>query len=173
MANQGIDLGRRIGTYGNIYRNLAENRSWTKVLGDGWDKLFNEKTFASFMPQMYTQTFKDAFQGALKKGMSVVDAERFAGDSTKAAFGLFENGRSLQNGGRCSVCGLLRSEVPRGHHSDAVQRRPVCHDRNPQSGVLQEPALVAGMAVTYGLYNAVNKALNGNYMWRERGGQGV
>ena len=174
MARNGINLGDRVGSYETVYDNLAQKFSVGRVpeiLGEQFDKAFNKKTFASFMPQMYTQVFKDAMNKGLKKGMTQAESETFAGDVTKAAFGLFEDvGRSKGTEDALSATffapkfreGIIRTL------GNAV-KSVTTEIRNP--AFYKNRRLVAGMALTYAGYNALNYKLNGHYMWDNPSGK--
>lgn len=171
MAEEGIDMGGRIGTYGKYYKNLVEKKKWTKVLNDGWDKLFNEKTFGSYMPQLYLQTFKDAMNKGMAKGMDDMTARKFAGDVTKKFFGLFENvGRGKGTEDALSAVffapkfreGIIRT-ITNTLKSVTTQIKNPAFYKNRR--------LVVGAIFTYGLYNALNYELNGNYMWENEPGK--
>lgn len=173
MAEQGIDLGGRVGSYGDLYGSLAKkwrDRDFRGLAGASFDKLFNEKTFASFMPQLYLQTFKEAESRFLAKGVSADDAARQAADVVRAFYGTFEeNGRAQKTKDKLSAVffapqfreGVINTLVNTGRSVSTQWRNPAFYKNR---------RLVAGMALTYAAYNLLNYRLNGNYMWdNERG----
>lgn len=94
MGEQGIDLGGRVGTYSKLYSTIARSGFISKAVGASshfWHEAFNAKTFGNMMPQMYIQTFKDTYTAAIAKGLNPSQAQRLAGDTTKAAFGLLDD----------------------------------------------------------------------------------
>jgi hypothetical protein len=193
MANEGIDLSGRIGTYDKVYKSLkedwkelkknpfkketykSENRSgFAELTGESFDKAFNEKTFGSFMPQLYTQTFKDSYKNALKKGLGEAEASKLAGDITKNMFGMLDDvGRSKATKDKLSAL-FFAPQFREGIINTLFNTGKAGADVVKQFGGLRgklapelskNRKLLAGMILTYGLYNAVNKKLNGHYMW--------
>ncbi len=194
MANQGIDLSNRLGNYADAYNsfsgrlsdlkkagkkisdptndNIKEFASQIKDLaGDSFDKLFNEKTFASFMPQLYIQTFKDASKKAVKKGLSKAEADEFAAGVVRNIFGLVESlGRTRQTEDKLSATFFapkfresLINVILNNVKSITTQIGNPKFYRNRR--------LVLGMAITYGLYNALNQKLNkGDSIWENENG---
>lgn len=174
MAGQGIDLGSRIGNYGELYNTLAKKwgeKDFRGFAGESFDKLFNEKTFGSFMPQLYIQTFKDAMGQAMKHGLEKADAEKFAGETTKAFYGIIEdNGRSIKTQDKLSAIffapkfreGVINTLLNTAKSVTTEVRNPMFYKNR---------RLVAGMAITYAAYNLLNYKLNGNYMWDNENGK--
>lgn len=170
MARQGVDLGDRLGSFESTYKNLVANRSLKELAGDGFNKLFNEKTFASFIPQMQLQTFKDAMARGMAKGMTEDVAEDFAAQVTRNAFGLMEataRGKGTEDAISAVFFapkfreGIINTFINAAKSVTTEVRNPAFY-RNRR--------LVAGMAVTYAAYNALNKHLNGTYMWENEPG---
>ena len=171
MANQGIDLGGRVGNYSTVYQSMKDIPGLSKKLGYLWHKAFNEKTFGSFMPQLYTQTFKEAEAKAIAKGMTSAEAERFAGDVTKNFYGLMENvGRAKGTEDALSAAffapkfreGIIRTLAN-------TLKSVTSEIRNPSFYLNRR--LFAGMTLTYAGYNALNKKLSGHYMWENPNGK--
>lgn len=193
MAEQGIDLSGRIGTYDNVYKNLSETwkslkknpfskktfskenrQGMTGLLGESFDKAFNEKTFGSFMPQLYTQVFKDVYQKAVLKGLNETEAGKLAGDITKKTFGMIENvGRSKETQDKLSATffapkfreSIINTLFNTGKAgADFVKHLGGTKGKMDET-LINNRRLLAGMILTYGAYNLLNKELNGNYMW--------
>lgn len=174
MAGQGIDLGGRIGNYADLYSSLSKkyrDGGFKELAGATFDKLFNEKTFGSYMPQVYIGTFEGALKKGLKKGMTKEEAEGFAGEVTKKFMGMIEdNGRSLATEDKLSAVffapkfreGIINTLLNTGRSVTTQIKNPAFY-RNRQ--------LLAGMLLTYAGYNALNKKLNGNYMWENEKGK--
>jgi len=199
MANEGLNLGDHIGNYAKVYKNLAKptlkdviskssgavekTKSIANYLsretGEQFDKLFNDKTFGSFMPQLYTQTFKDAYKKALLS-MPEAEASKFAGDVTKKFFGLMEDvGRSKGTQDKLSATffapkfreGIINTLFNTGKAGAEVVTK-LGGLRQPLTPALyKNRRLLGGMVLTYGLYNYLNKELNGHYMWENPSGR--
>ena len=110
MAEQGINLGRTVADYPSLYKNFMKPTVTdaygqgglksaalfiSKQVGETFDKAFTKKDFASFMPQMMVQTFKDAAQRFAAQGLPATQAASLAADTVRAFHGLIGNvGRS-------------------------------------------------------------------------------
>lgn len=180
MSQHGLDISDRVGNFQNAYKNVVANRTWREALGNTWYKGFEEKTFASFMPQLHTQTFKSAFQRGIKKGMSEQEAGEMAADVVRNMFGLFENaGRSKATDDvlstfffapkfRSSMITMLYNTGMAG--ADFVSsagglRKPL----NP--ALYKNRRFLTGLAISYAGYNALNYKLNGHAMWDNESGR--
>lgn len=174
MANQGLDLGDRVGTYKKVYESIGDKlnrKEYREAIGESFSKLFNEKTFASFMPQMQISNFKQIYAKAIKDGMPPAEAEKFAGDVTKKFFGLFEDvGRSNStNDGLTALFfaprfreGMINVLMNTAKSVTTELKNPVFYKNR---------RLAYGMALTYAAYNMLNKQINGNYMWENEPGK--
>lgn len=170
MAGQGLDLGGRLGQYGKVFKNLADNKKWLEQLGDQWNKAFNEKTFASLMPQLYVENYKEVYKRSLKKGMSEAEAQHFAGEVTKKFFGLMENvGRSRSTENVVSSLffapkfreGIVNVLLETLKGATTEFKNPVYYKNR---------RLLIGMVLTFGAYQALNKAFNGSFTWNNEPG---
>ncbi len=188
MAQEGLDLGGRIGTYDTVYdslakewraapKNVAKKETWQafgQLAGNAFDKAFNKKTFANFIPQLHIETFKRTFKNGIKKGMPEDEARQLAGTVTKKMFGLMDDvGRSQATKDKLSAA-FFAPKFRESIINTLFNTGSAGADFVKQIGGLRgklNPAfkenrkLLAGMILTYGLYNVVNKELNGNYMW--------
>jgi len=91
MAKQGIDLTSRIGKYNKVsLRNIAASKNYGKLLGEGWNRAFGEKTFNSFMPMRILDTYKDTKLQLIAKGLPEDEAIKIAADTAKKFHGLVE-----------------------------------------------------------------------------------
>lgn len=174
MANQGVDISKRIGNYKDVYETLGDKfkrKEYRDLIGSTFENLFNEKTFASFMPQMQISNFKQVFEKGIKQGMSKEEAEKFAGEVTKKFFGIFEDvGRSNQtNDGLTALFfaprfreGMINVLANTGKSLTTELRNPIYYKNR---------RLAMGMAITYAAYNLLNKKLNGEYMWNNEAGK--
>lgn len=162
MENQGIDMSRRIGSIESLYDNTVKNDSIAKRIGGEFGRAFNAKTFSNFMPQLYVQTFKDAYTKALRKG--IANPEKVAGDMTKKFFGMTEDlGRT--KGTENALSAVFFAPKFREGLIKAIWNvgRSVTVDiRNPAFSKSRK--LFAGMVISLGLYELLNKKLSGHYM---------
>lgn len=174
MADQGIDLGDTVASYKTTYKPIFNNKTFREKIGDGFDKLFNEKTFGSFLPQMHLQSFKSIYDSGIKKGLSEKQAEKLAGDTVKKAFGMSEySGRGKSTEDALSAVffapkfreGILNTLANTGKSGIEFVRLIGGLRGKLDPAYKKNRKLLAGMIVTYAAYNALNKELNGNYMW--------
>ena len=171
MADYGIDLGDHVGSLAQSYKNLNLNRGLTKVLGEQFDKAFNEKTFASFMPQMYVQLFKDAEKVAVRRGLKGEAASEFAAQVVKNSFGLMEDvGRAGKTQDTISAL-FFAPKFRESLVNVIIDTARSVTTKIGDPTFYRNRRLIAGLAVMYGVYNYVNKKLNGNYMWENEPGK--
>lgn len=170
MAENGIDITDRVGNFRDAYKNMVAKKSFGEALGHGWDTAFQKKTFASFMPQLYTNTFEGAYKGALKKGLTEEAASKLAADVTRNYHGLMENvARSKGTEDALSSLffapkfreGIINTLLNTGKSLTTELRNPAFNSNR---------RLAVGMALTYGAYQYANKQLNGNYTWENEPG---
>lgn len=170
MAENGFDLSTRVGNFRDMYANMESSRTFKQVLGDGWNTAFQKKTFASFMPQLYVNTFEGAYKTALKKGLSDVEASSLAAEVTRNFHGLTEDvARSKGTQDALSAVffapkfreGIINTMWNTGKSITTELRNPAFAGNRK---------LAAGMAITYGMYQALNKKLNGTYTWQNEPG---
>jgi len=176
MAEQGIDVTSRMGAFGrDTFSGLLKEKEFSKALGFGIDKVFGEKTFQGFLPMMNVQLFEDVYKGALKKGMTTEEAKILAGNIVKKNFGLntddFARSEKVRDGLKAvffaprfreSIINSLTNTGKSGldfiyHLGGARGKIDPNLSRNRR--------LLAGMILSFGIYNYINKELNGNYMW--------
>jgi hypothetical protein len=179
MAEEGINLGDHVASYSRTFDQLkdklnpAKKETWSNFFGNKgtFDILFNDKTFSSFMPQLHMQVFKDTFEASVKKGMAKAEAKKLAADITKKTFGLVDQwGRSKGTQDVMSATffaprfreGILNTLWNTGKSVTTEFRNPAFKNNR---------RLALGMLVTYAGYNALNKALNGHYMWENPKGR--
>lgn len=164
IADEGINMGDRVSNFQNIAKRLSDNKGIKAKVGHIWSKAFDEKTFASYMPQMYAETFKSVQTKALKTGMSKEEARKLAGDTVKSFYGLMENvGRSKTAEDTLSSIffaprfreGIIRT-LGNTFKSVTTQIKNPAYSKNRK--------LVAGMILSYAGYDALNKKLNGHHL---------
>jgi len=181
MASDGIDLSYRIGQYNEI------GRGWVKNFREGtvkksFDKLFNEKTFQSFQPMQVITTYESTYKGALKKGMSELQARRLAKDVTINFQGLINApGRSRAADDVLStfffaprfretvinvVTNTIRSVMP-----VTVKGRKIAMGGLFDKTLSKNRSLAIGMAIDYYVYNKLNQHYSGQNIWENPGGK--
>ena len=165
MANNGIDLGARITDkdYTTLWKGLMSNKSFKEKIGLTFGKTFNEKTFASFLPQTYIETFKQAEKRALTKlKMSAEDSAKFAANATRAFHGISTpliRGKTTEDVLAATFFaprfreGIIRS-------LGNTLRSVTTEIRNP--AFYKNRRLALGMVLTYGMYDLANRQLTGH-----------
>lgn len=172
MAQQGIDLSGRIGKWGHqTFGEMVKNKEWARAFGRGFDAAFNEKTFASFLPQLQIGLFEKIYNKAIANGMPENVATKLAGDTVKNNFGLLTDDFARSKTVRDFLStfffapkfreGILRMLANAGYAGYDFVRNP----RRPNPAYRRNLYFLAGLAITYALYNMMNKAINGNYLW--------
>ena len=174
MAEEGISVAQRTGNWDQVYKQMSSKTGVFRgfeIAGEKFDQLFNKKTFQSFMPMQTVATFKGAFDSAIGKGLSEVEARKLAGETTKAWAGLIEEwgrGQTTKEGinallfaprFREGLINLFKNTVL-GVSSEI---------KNP--AFARNKKFVIGMAITYAGYNMLNKQLTGNYIWENEPGK--
>lgn len=184
MSDNGIGIGRYPGSYetisrkvGDVISSLPKDSSIMEKAGIGFkntmkgaayffDKYVNEKTMRSMMAQIAVQTFKDTYIQGLTKGLTEKEATKFAVDVTKTLNGMIGNvGRSEGTSEglqavftapyfRESVIGTLFN----GGKGWSSQFNNPIYKKSRQ--------FIMGMIIGYGIYNLLNKKLNGDWMWQ-------
>lgn len=170
MARQGIDISSRMGSIKQVYESLSHNMTFMDKVGIQFRKAFLDKSFGTFLPSLYTQVFKDTYDGAIGRGMDEATAERFAGDVTKKNFGLLGS-EARARATSDTLSGIFFAPVFResvfGTIANAM-RSVTSEWRNPE--FYRNRRLVAGMAVTFGMYQVFNKMMNGQFTWQNPNG---
>jgi hypothetical protein len=181
MAAQNIDVGSTVADYAHMYPNMLKPSVadayarggaksvasfLTKETGSSFEKTFTKKNFTSFMPATIVQTFKDASNHFVAQGMEPKEADALAADVVRAFHGLVGNvGRS--KGTEAGLSTVFFAPQFRESIVNTLWNslKSVTTDMsNP--AFYKNRQLVAGMAITYGLYAGANKYLNGHYIWQ-------
>lgn len=183
MADQGIAPGQYPGSYQTVSRTVADVltdvSSDTNFLGKVFNtikntkaravyffwKWVNDKTMKSMMAQINVQIYKDTYQQAMASGIEEENAAKFAGDVTKKFNGLIGNvGRSpgTSEGLQAAFTApYFRESVIatlfNGFKGGSTEFRNPVYSRSRK--------FILGLIISYGIYNALNKELNGNWMW--------
>lgn len=170
MARQGIDISGRMGSIRQIFSRLSRDPTWYNKIGIEFEKAFLDKSFGTFLPSLYTQVFKDTYDGAIGRGMDANAAEKFAGDVTRTNFGLLGT-EARANATKDSLSTIFFAPQFResvfGTLSNAFKSIST-EIKNP--AFYRSRRLVGGMAFTFGMYNVFNKMMNGQYMWQNPNG---
>jgi hypothetical protein len=162
---------RSMSDAGKAFVNIVDSRL-IGIPKDVFDKLFNEKTFTSFMPQMQIQVFKDIYNGAVKAGMESIDAADFAGKTIQAEFGLIHalgRTKTTQDAlGSIFFAPKFRESIVNVFGEGA--RAYSTEFKNAAYG--RSRSFVIGMIITFALYDLLNKNLNdGQDMWDNESGR--
>lgn len=163
IAEEGINMGDRVVNFQHIYKTFKNTKGFSQAVGHAWHKTFDEKTFASFMPQMYAETFKSVQRKALKKGLGASEARKLAGDTIKNFYGLMENvGRSKTAEDTLSTVFFaprFREGIIRTLAKTLQSINPI-NLRNP--AFAKNRKLIVGLIITYAGYDALNRKTAGN-----------
>jgi len=171
MASQGIDA-RGLTNYQTLYLNVKHSRGLRELIGQGWYKIINEKTFAGYMNQLQIEFFKDAKTRYIKKGIDEVEAGKLAGKATKVFYGLSNKiGRSREIDNAITTVFLApkyRESLINIYKGIGLGILPHNWGKPEYAGVQR---LAAGIAVSYGIYNLAQRELTGKYMWENPEGK--
>jgi hypothetical protein len=179
-ASAGLDIGRTVADYPNLYENLLKPgvsdayarggagsaaSFLAKETGATFEHIFTKKNFTSFMPQLYVSTFKDAAERFVAQGLPQKEADSLAADTVKAFHGLIGNvGRS-----RGTEDGLSTAFYAPKFRESIINT--LWNSMRSVSTEWSNPAfyknrrLLGGMALSYGLFAGANKFLSGHYIW--------
>lgn len=179
MGNQGIDLTGRIGGWDeSTFKELVASKQWFRAVGTGFDKLFNEKTFRSFLPMMHIDLFEKVYLGAKNKGYSETEAQNLAGKVVKNNFGLFTDSFARSQfvndvlstfffapRFRESIIRVITNTMKAGYDfgKNGFKRGNPAYSRNLR--------LLGGIIATVIIYQMANKAINDNYTWENPDGR--
>jgi hypothetical protein len=165
LKQVGSDLKdvRDVKTLGKAFSSLFDSRAMG-ISGQVFDKLFNEKTFTSMMPQMQIQVFKDLYEQALKSGMPEETASQFAGGIVKNEFGLINDLGRTQNVKDVFNSVFFAPRFREGIVNTFINAGKSYSNEFKNTLFQRNRSLVLGMIITYVAYNYLNKQLNGNDM---------
>lgn len=184
MASEGIRTNSSA-DYSKLYKNVVDNKNLWQKSGNAFSNAFDKPTFERFMPMLQVEFYKDVYNGAIKNGMDEAAAKSVAGRATKNFYGLSD---AFSRSGQTSDGMKSLMLAPQFREAMFGFWRNVAKSINPlekggKAGVrftaknLKDPALahnrkfIAGMAVTFGLYNLANFALNGRFMNENKDGK--
>lgn len=170
MAENGIDISERVGNFRDMYSNMVGSPEWSKLLGKGWDKVFQKKTFASFMPMNYVNTFEATYKSALKKGLSEEAASAIAADTTKAFHGLVDDVARSKNTQDALSAALFAPKFREGIINTLWNTGKSLTTKIANPAYTKNRQLAMGMLMTYGGYQYLNHKLSGQYTWQNEPG---
>jgi hypothetical protein len=168
MAGQGIDVSNFVGNYKETNRGFIKffkNTKAKEILGEGYDRVLGEKTFNSFLPMQTTTLFEDTYKQGIKNGLSEEKASKLAGDTIKNYMGVIDRtvGKTtddfisafafapkFREGLIKSTWNTVKSIDPR------TWKNPAFADNRK--------LLIGSLLVGFGVYNELNKKLNGHPM---------
>lgn len=178
MARNGIDLTDRVG--GRGYKTLYQGVGDALDLDHGvkgiaktgvgigkvfWHKAITEKTFGSLMAQIKVSIFEGAYKAAMAKGLTQMEAEKLAAETTKVTEGITpETGRSETTKDTLSSIAFA-PPYREGLGNIFVNAGKGWSTEFNNPAYSRSRSLLAGLVALYALYNLANKKINGHYMW--------
>ena len=174
IANEGINMGDVVGSYKETNRgfiNFFKKTENKKIFGEGYHRLFDEKTFNSFLPMQTVTVFEDTYKAAIKKGLPESEASKLAGDLTKKFMGFSDNLRGKTAGDTLSTFafavrfreGLINT------YWNTIKSLSPAEWNNPAFS--QNRKLIMGMTVSFLGYDYLNQKLNGHHIWENPAGK--
>ena len=177
MAEQGINLGRTVADYPSLYKNFIKPTVTiliareglksaalfiSKQVGEIFDEAFAKKDFAWFMPQMIVQTFKDAAQRFAAQGLPATQAASLAADTVRAFHGLIGNAEGP--GPQDALSSVFYAPRFRESIVNTLIKYMKAGTSEIKNTASTDRQLLAGMAIAYGIYVALNKKLSEHYI---------
>lgn len=173
MAQEGIDLTSRIGNFKETnrgFKNFFTKTDGKKLFGEGYGRLFDEKTFNSFLPQQQISVFEGAYKSALSKGISEEEASKIAGETVKKFTGSVNTlrGKTAQDAiGTVFFAPKFRESLIDTYWNTIKSISPTTWK---DASYKQNRALLAGMGMSLVGYDLLNKKLSGHHMWENPAG---
>ncbi len=182
MAKQGIDLGKTMDSFENLYNTLKDTDGLLGKSQEIFDQMFSKKTFMSFLPMVQIQLFKDTYTKMIEQGYPTDVAEEFAGRIISNNFGLTDfSGRSKLTQDKLSSLffapkfreGIINTLSKTGEAGIDFAKNLGGLKSPLDPTLVQNRKLLLGMIITYALYNLLNASLNDDdddengkeYMW--------
>lgn len=158
--------------WGKLKKGVKENpfkpssySPFFQIIGQSVDQVFGKKTFDNFMPLLHVQVFKDSYNALVKAGISDEEAQMIAASMTRMSQGIVEDlGRSQMTQDKLTALffapvyreSIINTLWNTGKSATTKARNPMYrYNRN----------LLAGMIVMFGVYDLINKKLNGHHIW--------
>ena len=172
-SEEGINT--RLATdYDKMFDNLTESKSLTKIIGEKWDNFISKPTFQKFMPVLQTEFFKDVYEKGIKEGLSPEQARKIAGDSTKNWYGLIDNFTRSKNVDNTLSALVFAPTYRESMVNFWVKNLQSVTPKNISNATFkQNRKFLAGTAVTFVLFELLNKQLTGHWMHENKEGKGV
>ncbi len=172
-SEEGINT--RLATdYDKMFDNLTESKSLTKIIGEKWDNFISKPTFQKFMPILQTEFFKDVYEKGIKEGLSPEQARKIAGDSTKNWYGLIDNFTRSKNVDNTLSALVFAPTYRESMVNFWVKNLQSVTPKNISNATFkQNRKFLAGTAVTFVLFELLNKQLTGHWMHENKEGKGV
>lgn len=171
MAEEGVPVRSNL-DYRYMYDNLAKQKGFAKKFGDTFESLVTRPTFRRFMPMLNLNFFKDAYDSAIKSGIDPDEAKSIAASATKNFYGIQDNFD------RPEVSeDILSTVFFAPYFRESMANFWINTAKSLKPGNISSRAFaanrkfLAGLGVTYLLYNALNKKLTGHPIWENKGGK--
>ncbi len=156
-----------------------------EIIGQGVDKVFGEKTFNNFLPLLYVQVYKDSYLSLVKQGVPEQEAQIMAASLTKMSQGIVEDtGRSELTQDKLTALffapvyreSIINVLLNTGKSVIPVTYKKANGETGEKGGFKKGPLfdskfkfnrrLLAGMIIMLGVYDLLNKKLNGHHLWQ-------
>lgn len=175
MASEGLQTWTNT-DYTSLYKNLAENQTIKQRLWGGaknvFNEAFNEPTFKRFMPILQTEFYKDSYNSLLKSGMDQAQARSIAVQATKNFNGITD---AFSRPGQTEEVLSTFVMAPRFREAMIDFWGKTLKSLDPRT--FKDPTFkanrkfVVGAVVTWAIYNVVNKATTGQWMYENKDGK--
>lgn len=165
MRKQGLNIPNP-DSYKTLYKNVVENKTIKSRVGDVFSAAFDKPTFDRFLPQMQMSLFQDS----VRKGLT----EKQAADVVKHFYGVLDD---LETGRSKNTQDIFRTVffAPKfretmvqlwGNNFKAFTKAGI---KDPTYALNRR--FMAGTALSYAIYSAINKKITGHWMHENRAGK--
>jgi hypothetical protein len=167
-AKGGVDVTDFMGNYKETSRGFIKfwkNNNFKQMLGEGYDKVFGEKTFKGFIPMQKLTLFKDTYKTAIRKGLSEDEAIKLGGDTVRNLEGIFERvrGKTTEDAFKTfAFAPQFREGLIHTYWNTLKSLSPTTWT-NP-AFKQNRKLLIGSAAVLFGGYELLNRKLNGHSM---------
>ena len=177
MAERGIDLTGRTGVYSQeTMRQLLKDKRFGRLIGTGFNRVVEQKTFQNFLPQLQVQLFEDLSLRFTRKGLTKTEAYDASAEIISRNFGL-----NLDSFARSRLTNdvlstlffaprfretIVRTLAYTGKAGYEIARLIATMGRKKTSRALyKNRLLLLGMILSYGIYDHMNRMMNGHHIW--------
>lgn len=169
MARQGINLRDTVDSYERLHKNLVHSPKLMERVETEFNKMFNQKTFNSFMPMLQIQLFEDIYKASMKKGYPEDISLELAGSVVKKNFGITQYNARGDEAEDTLGATFFAPKFREGIINTLYNTGEAGYDFIKNLGGLKAPVnpslvrnrrLLLGMIITYLLYNMLNRHLN-------------